>query len=40
MKIAICGKMCSGKSHLAKLIVNKYPEYKILSYGKSKRYSI
>lgn len=34
MKIAICGKMCSGKSHLAKLIVNKYPEYKILSYGK------
>lgn len=33
MKVAICGKMCSGKSHLAKLIVNKYPEYKILSYG-------
>lgn len=34
MKIAICGKMCSGKTHLAKLIVDKYPEYKILSYGK------
>ena len=34
MKIAICGKMCSGKSHLAGLILKKNPDYKILSYGK------
>ena len=33
MKIAITGKMCSGKSTLAKIIQKLYPEYKIFSYG-------
>ena len=35
MKIAICGKMCSGKSHLAGLILKKNPDYVKLaeSYG-------
>lgn len=33
MKIAICGKMCSGKSTLAKYIKKSQPKFKIISYG-------
>ena len=34
MKIAITGKMCSGKSTLAKKIVERDGRYKIFSFGK------
>ena len=34
MKIAICGKMCSGKSTLAKMICQHDNRYKIYSFGK------
>mgnify|MGYP006093460971 CR=1 FL=1 len=34
MKIAITGKMCSGKSSLAKKIQESDPRYQIFSYGK------
>ena len=33
MKVAICGKMCSGKSSLAKYIQDSDSRFKILSYG-------
>tara|TARA_B100000900_G_C20583580_1_gene718586 strand:- start:1216 stop:1725 length:510 start_codon:yes stop_codon:yes gene_type:complete len=33
MKIAICGKMCSGKTSLAKYIQKSESRFKILSYG-------
>lgn len=34
MKIAICGKMCSGKSTLAQMICQHDNRYKIYSFGK------
>lgn len=34
MKIAISGPMCSGKTTVANLICELYPEYKIFSFGK------
>ena len=34
MKLAICGKMCSGKSTLAKMICEIDSRYKIYSFGK------
>ncbi len=33
MKIAIVGKMCSGKTTLANMIMEKYPNYKKYSFG-------
>ena len=33
MKIAICGKMCSGKSTLANYIMSNYPEYQKYSFA-------
>lgn len=33
MKVAICGKICSGKSSLAKYIQKSDSRFKILSYG-------
>jgi dephospho-CoA kinase len=33
MKIAICGKMCSGKSTLAKYIMDSYPGYQKYSFA-------
>ena len=33
MKIAICGKMCSGKSTLANYIMSSYPEYQKYSFA-------
>jgi len=33
MKIAISGPMCSGKTTIANLICNLYPDYKIYSFG-------
>ena len=33
MKIAICGKMCSGKSTLAKYIMESYPGYQKYSFA-------
>lgn len=33
MKIAICGKICSGKTYISKKIIDKHPKYKVYSYG-------
>ena len=33
MKIAICGKMCSGKSTLANYIMSSYPGYQKYSFA-------
>lgn len=33
MKIAICGKMCSGKSSLANYIMRVFPDYQKYSFG-------
>ena len=33
MKIAILGKMCSGKTTIANYIINLYPNYKKFSFG-------
>lgn len=33
MKIAICGKMCSGKSTIANYIMRTYPGYQTYSFG-------
>ena len=33
MKIAIVGKMCSGKTTIANMIMEKYPNYKRYSFG-------
>ena len=33
MKIAVVGKMCSGKTTLANMIMEKYPNYKRYSFG-------
>ena len=33
MKIAICGKMCSGKTYISKKIIDKHPRYNVYSYG-------
>ena len=33
MKIAICGKMCSGKTTLANYIMRTFPGYQIYSFG-------
>ena len=33
MKIAVVGKMCSGKTTLANMIMEKYPNYKRHSFG-------
>lgn len=39
VKIAICGKMCSGKTTLCSAIIAKYPSYRRMSFA-GKLYSI